>query len=210
MCQLLRIAHFARFVYFRPGGRLFGIYLCLRASSSFPYLSWRHSPLWKYDNHNESGKYIEDINNITNSPWWLAEGNHFGVCLFVCLSVIKLQVTVFDPATQFFENMFFRTMGKNFRNFCFWRFYGLFSLFSEFFPLCLCIGHKPPHSTYKHNFWHVGSLWHRKSKKKFFFENFHFWRFEGHFWQFLTILSNFSPHVHIFWHRNIMFWKYYL
>ena len=25
--------------------------------------------------------------------------NHFGVCLYVCLSVIKLQVTVFDPAT---------------------------------------------------------------------------------------------------------------
>jgi len=74
-----------------------------------------------------------------------------------------------------------------FRNFHFWRFYGLFSFFSEFFPLCLCIGHKPPHSTYKYNFWHVGSLWHRKSKKKFLFENFHFWRFESNFWQFYRI-----------------------
>ena len=25
-----------------------------------------HSPLWGYDNHNESGKYLEDINNSTN------------------------------------------------------------------------------------------------------------------------------------------------
>ena len=135
------------------------------------------------------------------------------VCLSVCLwSSYRSQFSTLQPnflkicSLGLWEKRFFSV----FWNFHFWRFYGLFSLFSEFFPLCLCIGHKPPHSTYKHNFWHVGSLWHRKSKKKIFFENFYFWLFEGHFWQFLTILSNFSPHVHSFWHRNLMFWKYYL
>ena len=135
------------------------------------------------------------------------------VCLYVCLwSSYRSQFSTLQSnflkicSLGLWEKRFFSV----FWNFHFWRFYGLFSLFSEFFPLCLCIGHKPHHSTYRHNFWHVGSLWHRKSKKKIFFENFYFWLFEGHFWKFLTILSNFSPHVHSFWHRNLMFWKYYL
>ena len=79
-----------------------------------------------------------------------------------------------------FLKMFFGTMGKKW----IFRFFEIF-IFDvlgpfSFFLLCLCIGHKSPHWTYKHNFWYVGSLWHSKSKKKCF-ENFLFWRFEGHF-----------------------------
>ena len=37
---------------------------------------------------------------MNRAPWWLPEGkelcNHFGVCIYV----IRLQVTVFDPATK--------------------------------------------------------------------------------------------------------------
>ena len=96
------------------------------------------------------------------------------LCSFVCVCVCLLtryrsQFSRQQP--NFFKicslGLWEKRSFSVFRNFHFWRFYGLFSFFSEFFPLCLCIGHKPPHSTYKHNFWHVGSLWHRKSKKKF-------------------------------------------
>ena len=51
----------------------------------------------------------------------------------------------------------------------------LFMVIFCFFLLYLCICHSSPHSTHKPNFWHVGSMWHRKSRKKFF-ENLHFWR----------------------------------
>ena len=50
----------------------------------------------------------------SESPERASICNHFGVCIYVYLVVIKLQVTVFDPVTKFFENMFFRTMGKSF------------------------------------------------------------------------------------------------
>ena len=38
----------------------------------------------------------------------------------------------------------------------------------RFFLLYLCIGHRSSHSTYKLNFWYVGSIWHGKSKKNIF------------------------------------------
>ena len=99
------------------------------------------------------------------------------VCLCVCLLTrYRSQFLTLQPnflkicSLGLWEKRFFSV----FWNFHFWRFYGLFSLFSEFFPLCLCIGHKPPHSTYKHIFWHVGSLWHRKRKQTYFFNIFIF------------------------------------
>ena len=55
--------------------------------------------------------------------------------MYVCMSVMKLQVIVFDPVSFFFvENMFFWTMGKKFffsvfRNFNFGRFQGLLKFF---------------------------------------------------------------------------------
>ena len=38
----------------------------------------------------------------------------------------------------------------------------LFMVIFGFFLLYLCICHNSSHSTYKPNFWHVGSMWHRK------------------------------------------------
>ena len=135
------------------------------------------------------------ISGFWTAPWWLAEGrnsqsperaslcNHFGVCMSVCLYVClwssyRSQFSTLQPnflkvcSLELWEKRFFSV----FWNFHFWRFYGPFSLFSEFFPLCLCIGRKPPHSTYKHNFWHVGSLWHRIfDDLRAIFDNF--WQF---------------------------------
>ena len=61
--------------------------------------------------------------------------NHFGVCpyvcLYACMSMIKLQVTDFDPTTYvFFLNMFLRTMGQN----CFFPFFESFSSLSLYWP----------------------------------------------------------------------------
>ena len=96
-----------------------------------------------------------------------------------------------------------------FRNFHFWRFYGLFSFFSEFFPLCLCIGYKPPHSTYKHNFWHVGSLWHRKSKNNFFLlKTFIFDDLRAifeNFWLIFRCFCHFVAVSPLFWQNSHMF-----
>ena len=108
-----------------------------------------------------------------------------------------------------FLKMFFGTMGKKW----IFRFFEIF-IFDvlgpfSFFLLCLCIGHKSPHWTYKHNFWYVGSLWHSKSKKKKMFWKFSFLTIWRPFWKCKkTMLSNFSPTVHSFWHMNLMFWKY--
>ena len=60
------------------------------------------------------------------APWWWAEVRNsespeglplsllfcLSVCLSFCVSVNKLQVTVFHSATYFFENMFFMPMGR--------------------------------------------------------------------------------------------------
>ena len=76
----------------------------------------------------------------------------------------------------------------------------------RFFLLCLCIRHRPLHSTYKPYFWHVGSMWHKKNKKKIFFENFNFCRFKDRF-SFFTFLSVCSQATgHNFWPKNLIFW----
>ena len=125
------------------------------------------------------------------------------LCFFVCLSVCLLTRYRSHFSTQQPNFLKICSLGlwekkvfSVFRNFYFWRFYGLFSLFSEFFPLCLCtcIGHKPTHSTYKHNFWHVGSLWHRKSKKIIIFWKFSFLTIWG---PFLTIFENLIVFFHL-------------
>ena len=46
-----------------------------------------------------------------------------------------------------------------------------FSLLFRVFTLCLCIGLKSSHSIYKQHFWHVGSIWHRKSKKNYILDD---------------------------------------
>ena len=88
------------------------------------------------------------------------------LCFFVCLCVclIPSYRPQFSTQQPNFLKMFFGTMGKKW----IFRFFEIF-IFDvlgpfSFFLLCLCIGHKSPHWTYKHNFWHVGSLWHRKGK----------------------------------------------
>ena len=147
--------------------------------------------------------YCTKLLGCWTAPWWWTEVRNsesperatsvfaflsvcLCVCVSVCVSVTTLQVTVFDQATTFFKNIFFRTMGRKvlfrFLKFSFLTFLWPFKVFFGVFPLCLCNGHKPPHSTYKYNFWHVCSLWCRKSKKK----KYSFWKFS-----FLTIWGPF-------------------
>ena len=62
----------------------------------------------------------------------------------------------------------------------------IFNVFRAIFPFC--IGHKSPHSTYKHNCWHVGSLSITyKEQNNLFLKIFIF----DDFWQFLTICDDF-------------------
>ena len=100
----------------------------------------------------------------------------FFVCVCVCLCVCY-QATdhSFRPSNLIFWKYVLWDYGKKW----IFRFFEIF-IFDvlgpfSFFLLCLCIGHKSPHWTYKHNFWYVGSLWHSKSKKNvlkiFFFDD---------------------------------------
>ena len=77
----------------------------------------------------------------------------------------------------------------------------------RFFLLCLCIRHRPLHSTYKPNYWHVDSIWHRKNTKKIIFENLNFFDFRTifHFW--LSCLSVCSQSTgHSFLPKNLISW----
>ena len=46
---------------------------------------------------------------------------------------------------------------------------------SVFSPLCLCIGHMLLQQTYNPFFWHVGSMYHKKSRKNSFLKMFIFY-----------------------------------
>ena len=96
---------------------------------------------------------ISTLDVIFNRPlmsWSEEFGKPFVFAILcVCISVNKVQVTDFDPATYFFENMSFwlgYKKNNSFWNFHFLRFMTFFNL--SFSPFVFS-------STYKHNFWHV-------------------------------------------------------
>ena len=124
------------------------------------------------------------------TPLWWAEVRkalkRLPLSLLFCISVNMLNVTVLDLATNFFENVFFITMGKK----VFFSFFEIFVLdvlrsFFRFFQqkkssLSLVFVLATSQPTYKYNFWHVCSIW-----------NFHFWWFFYNFIDFFHLLHTF-------------------